>query len=185
MLFLASKSPRRRELLVQLGVRFEVLEIEIDESWDGSGEAQDFIIALALNKARAGKRHVTPSDTVLAADTEVILDGEILGKPRDEVHAIHMLQRLSGRTHQVLSAIAVIGTDEHTSLNISRVGFKSLTLEECRDYCNTGEPLDKAGAYGIQGRAAAFITRLEGSYSGVMGLPLSETRELLKHAGIL
>lgn len=185
MLYLASKSPRRRELLQQLGVPFQVLKIDIDETWDGSGAIGDFMVSLALDKARAGKRQLARDDCVLAADTEVVIDDQIQGKPRDETDAVHMLQRLSGRTHQVLSAVALIDTAEHTSLNISRVSFKPLTLEECRDYCKTGEPLDKAGAYAIQGLAAAFITRLEGSYSGVMGLPLFETRTLLKGIGIV
>ena len=184
MLFLASKSPRRRGLLGQLGIPFEALDIDIDETWNGSAGIRDFIVGLALAKARAGKRLVMPGDIVIAADTEVILDSEILGKPRDEAHAVHMLQRLSGRSHQVLSAVAVIGTTEHTSLNTSRVGFKVLTDDECQRYCATGDPLDKSGAYAIQGLAAAFITRLEGSYSGVMGLPLAETRDLLERAGI-
>lgn len=185
MLYLASKSPRRRELLEQLGIQFDVLEIDIDETWNGSSNIRDFIVTLALDKARAGKRLVRPGDQVLAADTEVILDHQILGKPRDAAHAIDMLQRLSGRTHQVLSAVSLIGTEEHNCLNISSVSFKVLTHDECRHYCGTSEPLDKAGAYAIQGMAAAFITRLEGSYSGVMGLPLSETRELLKIAGLI
>lgn len=184
MLFLASKSPRRRELLGQIGIPFQVLETDIDETWDGTGNINNFIVRLALDKARAGKRHTQPGDPVLAADTEVVIDGRILGKPRDSGHAVEMLQSLSGRTHQVLSAVALIGSVEESSLNISRVSFKVLTPEECRSYCNTGEPLGKAGAYAIQGRAAAFITRLEGSFSGVMGLPLSETRELLIKAGI-
>ena len=184
MLFLASKSPRRRELLGQLGIPFEVLAVNIDETWGGGGDINDFIVTLALDKARAGKQLVQPGDAVLAADTEVIIDDQVLGKPRDAQHAVEMLQRLSGRAHRVLSAIAVIGAEERTALNISRVSFKSLTPEECRRYCATGEPLDKAGAYAIQGRAAAFITRLQGSYSGVMGLPLFETGQLLRNAVI-
>jgi len=185
MLYLASRSPRRRELLIQLGVRFEVLDIDIDETWDGSGDIKGFMVGLALDKARAGRQRLAQDDCVLAADTEVVIDDKIQGKPRDETDAVHMLQRLSGRTHLVLSAIALIDAAEHTSLSISQVTFKPLTLEQCRDYCHTGEPLDKAGAYAIQGRAAAFITRLEGSYSGVMGLPLAETRALLKCAGVV
>jgi len=185
MLYLASKSPRRRELLQQLGIPFQVVEIDTDETWDSRGDIRDFMLSLALDKARAGKRGLEREDCVLAADTEVVIDDQVMGKPRDAQHAVHMLQTLSGRTHQVLSAVALIDSAERTALNISRVSFKPLSLAECRDYCKTGEPLDKAGAYAIQGRAAAFITRLEGSYSGVMGLPLSETRELLKQAGII
>lgn len=184
MLYLASKSPRRRELLRRLDVSFEVLETDVDETWDGTGEIDAFLVNLALHKARAGKRLVADNDAVLAADTEVVIDGQILGKPRDEDGAVQMLQTLAGRTHQVFSAIALIYTVERTALKISRVSFKSLSMDECRNYCHHGESLDKAGAYAIQGRAAAFITRLEGSYSGVMGLPLRETRELLQKAGI-
>ena len=117
---------------------------------------------------------------MLAADTEVVLDGALLGKPANRDAAIKMLMALSGRTHEVYSAVALIDATEHVTLNINRVSFKPLTVDECEDYCDTDEPYDKAGGYGIQGRAAAFVCRLEGSYSGVMGLPLYETAQLLK-----
>ena len=181
MLYLASKSPRRRQLLEQLGIEFGILEANIDESWDGREHAGDFVVRLALEKARAGKLLAQGDRVVIAADTEVVLDHQVLGKPKDPEDAAGMLQKLSGRTHHVYSGVAVINKDkEFSALNISRVSFRPLTIEECRNYCSTGEPMDKAGAYAIQGRAAAFISRLEGSYSGVMGLPLFETSELLK-----
>ncbi len=180
MIYLASKSPRRRKLLKQLNVEYEILDINIVEKWDGTETATEFVCRLALEKARAGKKIAQKKLPVLAADTEVVLDDKILGKPKDKDDAIAMLQCLSGRTHYVLSAVALIHEIETVELNTSHVCFKSLTLEECESYCNTGEPLDKAGAYAIQGGAAAFISRLEGSYSGVMGLPLYETSEMLK-----
>jgi len=179
VLFLASKSPRRRQLLGQLGIHFEVLEIEINENWDGSEPPDNFVVRLALEKARSGKKFLQQQDTVIAADTEVVIDDHILGKPHNPENAFNMLQKLSGRTHQVFTAVAVIDKTERSSLSISHVSFNPLTPEECKRYCSTGEPLDKAGAYAIQGRAAAFVSRLEGSYSGVMGLPLSDIRKLL------
>ena len=121
---------------------------------------------------------------MLAADTEVVLDGNILGKPKDRAGAITMLQSLSGRTHEVYSAVALVHKTERALVNVSRVCFKPLGRQECETYCDTGEPFDKSGGYAIQGRAAAFIARLEGSYSGVMGLPLYETSELLKEIRI-
>ena len=184
MLYLASKSPRRRELLEKLGVPFEVLEINIDETWNGKENPGDYVVRLALEKARDGRNSVREGDCVVAADTEVVLDNRVLGKPDDEEHAVRMLELLSGRTHHVLSAVAVIRDAEHWTLSTSSVSFKPITQEERREYCRSGEPQDKAGAYAIQGQAAAFITRLEGSFSGVMGLPLEETMELLRNVGI-
>lgn len=179
MIYLASKSPRRRQLLEQLGIAYQTVDVDIDETWDGREFAKDYVTRLALEKARAGRQQAERDLPVLAADTEVVLDDEILGKPEDQDEAIVMLQRLSGRTHLVYSAIALLDKNENTALCISRVDFKPLSLEECRAYCDTGEPFDKAGGYAIQGRAGAFISRLEGSYSGVMGLPLFETQRLL------
>lgn len=178
--YLASRSPRRRELLQQLGIEFDIIDVEIDESWDGQEQPADYVCRLALEKAQAGKTKISQPLDVIAADTEVVIDDTILGKPKNKDDAINMLQMLSGRTHQVYSAVALVNKTEQVSLNISQVSFKALSIEECEAYCDSGEPLDKAGAYAIQGGAAAFITRLEGSYSGVMGLPLKETRELLK-----
>ncbi|MFQ5659009.1 MAG: Maf family protein [Gammaproteobacteria bacterium] len=181
MIYLASKSPRRRQLLEQLGIEYDVLAVDIDETWDGTERAQDHVSRLALEKARKGVNLSTSSLPVLAADTQVVLDDDILGKPKDGDEAVSMLQKLSGRNHFVYSAVALIHHGvEKTSLNISRVSFRPMGDAEISVYCDSEEPYGKAGAYAIQGRAAAFISRLEGSFSGVMGLPLYETAELLQ-----
>jgi len=183
-IYLASKSPRRRELLDQIGVTYEIIEVDIDEAWTGV-PARLHVLELALKKAHAAREALNGNAgiPILAADTEVFLDDEPLGKPADENEAMDMLLRLSGRTHHVYSAVALLTNIEAVELSISRVSFKPLTEAECRTYIASGEALDKAGAYGIQGRAAAFIYRLEGSYSAVMGLPLFETAKLLRNGG--
>jgi septum formation protein len=187
MIYLASRSPRRRELLSQLGVHFEILDFEVDES-PLAGEMPDALVRrLAVRKADAGRALLGASGghQVLGADTIVVLDDEMIGKPRDAGHACELLMRLSGRCHGVLSAVALAssqGTD--TRVSESRVCFRQLSRPECKAYVATGEPMDKAGGYGIQGRAAAFVRELRGSYSGVMGLPLFETAELLERAGV-
>jgi septum formation protein len=188
MIYLASASPRRRELLRQLGVEFEAMPSNILEVRQAGESPADYVVRVARDKARFVARQVNehglPVLPVLAADTEVVLDGEILGKPQDRVHGMVMLRRLAGRTHQVFSAVCMIDQDsEHTALSTSRVTFSRLTEAEIAQYWDTGEPADKAGAYAIQGRAAAFIERLEGSYSGVMGLPLHELAGILKKIG--
>jgi len=181
MIYLASKSPRRRQLLDLITQDYKVIEVDIPEQWDGAEAPQDYVQRLALCKARAGAQLAVGSSPVLGSDTEVVIHNQILGKPRDRGDAIAMLRMLSGQTHEVYTAVALAqGNDESLCLNHNRIQFRQLDLVECESYCNTGEPFGKAGAYAIQGRAAAFITRLEGSYSGVMGLPLRETRELLK-----
>lgn len=184
-IYLASKSPRRCELLDQIGVSYEIISVDIDETWQEE-PARIHVPALALKKARAAHAQLNgqAGKPILAADTEVFLDDQPLGKPGNEEEALDMLMRLSGRMHHVYSAVAVIAQTEIVELNISRVCLRPLTVDECRDYIAGGEALDKAGAYGIQGRAAAFISRLEGSYSAVMGLPLYETAELLRKAGV-
>lgn len=181
-IYLASRSPRRRELLEQIGVYYETLAVDLDEN-PRAGEAPgDYVVRLAIEKGRAGwrspgRRQRRP---VLGADTCIALDEKVLGKPNSPAHARDMLVRLSGRDHQVLSAVALVqGEREDRRLCTSTVRFRPLAPGEIAAYCETGEPLDKAGAYAIQGRAAAFIEHLEGSYSGVMGLPLFETAELL------
>lgn len=185
MIYLASKSPRRRELLDQIGVSYELIEVDIDETWHGD-PARIHVPELALKKARAAHASLNgrPDKPILAADTEVFLDDAPLGKPANEDDALAMLMRLSGRTHHVYCAVALLTNIEAVELSISRVSFKPLTESECRAYIAGGEALDKAGAYGIQGHAAAFVSRLEGSYSAVMGLPLFETAKLLQQAGI-
>jgi nucleoside triphosphate pyrophosphatase len=178
---LASRSPRRRELLDQINVEYEVIDIDIDENWDGVEIVEDYVCRIAREKARAGKSLVKNNLAVVAADTAVVLDGLILGKAESKTDAITMLQQLSGKTHEVLSAVTVINSKEQTKLNISKVTFKFLSAKEIEDYVISDEPIGKAGGYAIQGKAAVFIERLEGSYSGVMGLPLFETQQLLKN----
>jgi nucleoside triphosphate pyrophosphatase len=187
MIYLASRSPRRRVLLNQLGVSFRVLDPDIDES-TLAGETPDALVRrLAAAKAAAGRGLLGDSGAhlVLGADTVVVLDDEVLGKPRDAGHACELLLRLSGCWHRVLSGVALASADgTATRLSESRVCFRQLSRRECEAYAGSGEPLDKAGGYGIQGRAAAFVSNLRGSYSGVVGLPLYETAELLTEAGI-
>ncbi|UCC55176.1 MAG: septum formation inhibitor Maf [Gammaproteobacteria bacterium] len=181
-IYLASTSPRRHELLAQIGVSFGVLRVDIDEQHLPGEAPLDYVTRLALSKARAGKTLLEEGDycPVLGADTTVVADGTIMGKPRDRDDALAMLLRLSGRTHQVISAVALAGAHEAVRVSTSNVTFRTLTAAECQAYWETGEPQDKAGGYAIQGCAALFVERLEGSYSGVMGLPLYETAELFK-----
>jgi septum formation protein len=186
-IFLASGSPRRRDLLQQIGVSFQVIGVELDETARADEAAPAYVSRLAEAKAAAGwqRSRELGNAPVLAADTAVVLDGRILGKPGDMKDAIAMLLELSGRTHEVLTAVAVRSA-AGTQLKISRsmVAFRSIDAAEARAYWATGEPQDKAGAYAIQGFAAVFIADLKGSYSGVMGLPLFETAQLLEAAGI-
>jgi septum formation protein len=191
-LYLASASPRRRELLAQIGLRVELVSQSVAEHALENESPEDYVQRLALEKAQAGLAAVDPAwpRPVLGADTAVVVDDQILGKPADETEALAMLERLSGRKHRVLSAVAVVGKDnlgqDRAEVRVSQswVHFRAITEEERLAYWQTGEPADKAGAYGIQGLAAVFIERLEGSYSGVMGLPLFETGELLSRFGI-
>ncbi len=184
--YLASASPRRRELLEQIGVRYQLVKSEIPEIPLAGESAEEFVVRMAIEKALLGKGYTDSSvaKPVLGADTAVVVDNEILGKPRDKAHGLAMLEKLSGRSHLVISAVALVGKATCQRINISRVSFRQLSPAEREDYWQTGEPKDKAGAYGIQGKAAIFIDRLEGSYSAVMGLPLFETAELLEEAGI-
>lgn len=183
--YLASSSPRRCELLDQIGVVYEIVSASVDESVHPGEAPETFVLRIALAKARAGRAALTDcARPVLGADTAIVVDGDILGKPRDRTDALAMLQRLSGRSHWVLSAVALVGDVEATRLSASRVTFRRLDDSDCLAYWATGEPADKAGGYAIQGRGAVFISHLEGSYSGVMGLPLYETAELLNEAGI-
>lgn len=184
-LILASTSPRRAALLRQIGVAFEQRAVEVDESPRPDEVAAETALRLAVAKAEAGRPQAAPGQAVLAADTLVSLDGEPLGKPRDREDFFAMLRRLSGRRHEVYTAVALAWEDQIKSfLSVSHVDFRPLLDAELAAYWETGEPQDKAGGYAIQGLAAIFITRLEGSFSGVMGLPLFETAELLQQAGI-
>ena len=185
--YLASGSPRRRELLQQIGVSFRVVGTAIDEAIRLAETAPAYVLRLAAAKAEAGwERSRDASEVpVLAADTAVVLDGKILGKPADRRDAESMLHQLSGRTHEVLTAIALrTAAGLQSRISRSEVTFRAIAAGEALAYWETGEPRDKAGAYAIQGRAAIFIADLRGSFSGVMGLPLFETAELLKSAGV-
>ena len=191
-LYLASQSPRRSELLTQIGISFDVLAVDIDETVNNNESAQEYVVRLANEKALAGwnaENHI--KKPVLGSDTVVVINGEILGKPKNKEDARRMVQLLSGNTHQVMTAVALASKGLNTTepelsnvLSVSEVTFKRLSPDEVTNYVNSGECNDKAGAYAIQGMAAAFITHLSGSYSGVMGLPLYETVELLNNAGI-
>jgi septum formation protein len=185
--YLASASPRRRELLQQIRVTNRTLAVSMDETPLPSESPEDYVARLALAKARSGFHGLgqLPPRPVLGADTAVVLGNRILGKPRNREEGLAMLAMLSGQGHRVLSAVAVVWqARESLRVQTSRVTFRPLSIREREDYWATGEPADKAGAYGIQGRAAAFVAHLEGSYSGVMGLPLFETAELLGNFGI-
>jgi len=195
-IFLASQSPRRRELLTQIGISFDVLTLDIDESINNNEMPEEYVLRMAKEKALAGRdASQTNPKPVLGSDTVVVVDGEILGKPEDHADARRMLRLLSGRTHQVMTAVALTSClssetefksmpELNSSVSVSSVSFKKLSDDEIERYINSGECDDKAGGYGIQGQAATFITNLSGSYSGVMGLPLYETSELLNKAGI-
>jgi septum formation protein len=196
-IYLASRSPRRRDLLKQIGVPFELLllredlrrGVDVDETPLPDESAGVYVLRIARLKAEMAVRQIAyrnlPQKPVLAADTTVVFDGEIIGKPDDAEHAGRMLRTLSGREHQVLTAVAVALREQiETQISVSSVWFRELTDAEVRRYCASGEPLDKAGAYAIQGRAGAFVTRIAGSYSGIMGLPLAETVELLQRFNV-
>jgi septum formation protein len=195
--YLASQSPRRQELLAQLGVRFELLLPRPDEDAEAleaelAGEtAAAYVQRVCVAKAEAARARLTagghPSAPILVADTTVTIDGAILGKPNDVEHAVEMLARLAGREHEVLTALAVVDADGMQlpqALSRSTVRFAPAPRAALMRYALTGEPLGKAGAYGIQGRAAEFIERIDGSYSGIMGLPLFETAALLRRARV-
>lgn len=187
MLYLASKSPRRRELLGRLGLEFGVLEIDIPERRQPGEPPRDYVSRVAREKAGAGLLKVlgNPSALVLGSDTEVVLDDEVFGKPIDAGDAAAMLRRLSGRTHEVISAVSLVSSGrELQAVAISQVTFDELDDARIAAYIATGEPFGKAGAYAIQGGAEVFVRRLDGSYSGVMGLPLRETARLLAGFGL-
>jgi len=181
---LASASPRRRELLDQIKVSYTVHAVDIDESHMAGETSQQFVKRLALEKAQAGYLDY-PVRPALGSDTIVVFEQHILGKPENQQMAFEMLKLLSGKTHQVMTAVAICnGETEHCVLSISEVEFNTLNEQQINDYWNTGEPADKAGGYAIQGIAAQFIKNIKGSYSGIMGLPLFETAQLLERVGI-
>src|SRR5262245_49169466 len=184
--YLASASPRRSELLRQIGVPFQVKVAAIPEEPHERERPEDYVVRLAVAKSEMiWAAAVGDTRPVLAADTAVVLDGELLGKPETEAEALRMLERLSGRSHRVLTAVALrYAAGLETRLSESEVRFRATTAAELLNYCRTGEPFDKAGGYGIQGHAAVFVEELRGSYSGVVGLPLFETTALLARCGI-
>ena len=185
-LYLASASPRRAELLEQIGIRYRQMSIDIDEQVLPEESPSDYVNRLALAKAQAGRAGLSSGDNhpVLGADTAVVVDGEIFGKPKNREDGLRILARLSGRCHEVYSAVAIVGRISDVRCNISKVCFRPLTAVEIQAYWDSGEPADKAGGYAVQGLGAMFIERFEGSYSGVMGLPLFETGSLLLGEGI-
>ncbi|CAB3920669.1 dTTP/UTP pyrophosphatase [Achromobacter insuavis] len=192
-LYLASASPRRRELLTQIGLAHEVLRVPAppgeDEPQHPGESAADYVQRTARDKAERGRDwlrvQALPVLPLLAADTTVILDGQVLGKPADRDDAIRILRALSGQTHQVHTAVALWTGDRLLeAVSITHVRMRPLELDEIARYCDSGEPFGKAGAYGIQGLAGAFVANIDGSYTGVMGLPLFETANLLRAAGI-
>ena len=196
-IYLASKSPRRKELLSQMGVDFDVLAINdhtlgafVGDEVQHEGEApEDYVIRTAQDKARAvlkliSEKHL-PARPVLSADTTVIVDGKILGKPEDKTQALDFLRQMNNTVHEVRTAV-VLAQDEqhmHTLVSVSKVWFGPMTPEQMTAYADSDEPYDKAGGYGIQGAASAFIRRIDGSYSGILGLPVYETARLLEEIG--
>jgi septum formation protein len=196
-IYLASRSPRRRELLKQIGVVFQVVQLredprrgaDVDETVRPAEAPADYALRIARAKAELAVHYLQRRSLqrwpVLAADTTVVCDQRVIGKPADAEDAIRILTSLSGRPHEVISAVAVALAERvEIALSLSKVWFRKLSEEEVRRYVASGESFDKAGAYAVQGRAAAFVTRIEGSYSGIMGLPLAETADLLAKFGV-
>lgn len=195
-LILASQSARRAELLQQIGVPFRAIAANIDETPISGEGAADYVLRMAREKAQVIWSSSEQCLPYLGADTAVVLDGDIFGKPCNQAHAVDMLTRMSGRTHQVMTGVALISPqydpadDQENSsivyskISITQVDFRSISLQEINAYWDTGEPSDKAGAYAIQGKGTLFVQELRGSYSGVMGLPLFETSALLSRVGI-
>ncbi|AJI94205.1 septum formation protein Maf [Yersinia ruckeri] len=181
-LYLASGSPRRRELLALLDLPFEILRTNVEELRNQGEAVEAYVRRLAEDKARAGVAVADQDLPVLGADTIVVLNGEVLEKPQDEAHAAQMLSALSGRQHQVMTAVAFADKQNLLcTMVVTDVTFRVLSQHEISDYIATGEPMDKAGAYGIQGKGGCFVRTINGSYHAVVGLPLVETHELLSH----
>lgn len=179
---LASASPRRRELLQQIAVPFSLVQVDVDESLQGDESPADYVSRLARAKAQAGAAKIHFALPVLGADTIVVVDRHILGKPVDEADFSRMMHLLSGRRHQVLTAVALVGRQRSDSCCVTTdVSFRQLTASDIAAYWQTGEPRDKAGGYGIQGQGGRFVSHISGSYSAVVGLPLCETDLLLRN----
>jgi septum formation protein len=184
-IILASASPRRRELLDQIGIAYDIHPVDIDESPHPDEAPADYVCRIAAEKSAACHAQAAPIDLpVLAADTAVVLNGRIMGKPKDKEDALAMLRRLSGQTHQVYSAVSLRGNEHGEALSVTEVTFRTLSEREIAAYWATSEPADKAGSYAIQGLGSVFVQSIQGSFSGVVGLPLFETAELLLQQGI-
>ena len=183
-IILASASPRRRQLLDQIGIRYRVDAADIDETMSEGETPESYVMRMAEQKSASVHERSGDNLPVLGADTVVVLNDEVLGKPDNQTHAITLLQQLSGRQHRVLSAVSIRGSQHVTTLSMTQVWFRSISREEILDYWQTEEPQGKAGAYAIQGRGALFVEKIAGSYSGIVGLPLFETAGLLKQVGI-
>ena len=185
MIILASKSPRRRALMQQIGLQFAVMTEDVDERMDPSVPIEQEIARVSLKKALAVQAGVSPEDIVVAADTMVCVDNRRLGKPADRADAARMLRQLSGRSHTVITGLSVVRGDRRESCTVSTdIHFRPLTEGEIAAYIASGEPMDKAGAYGIQGLAAIFVDRLDGDYYNVMGLPVCTLAQLLRRFGV-
>ena len=189
MIYLASTSPRRQELLKQIGICFEVLQPDVLEQRDANEVPENYVIRMAEEKAHSAlhllSRNLQQTHPILAADTCIVLDGAVLGKPGDHGQAGEMLRQLSGRWHYVMTSFAIYFSGKmHTGLSVSEVCFSALSEREIIEYIAIGEGLDKAGAYAIQGAAATFISQIKGSYSGIVGLPLYEVSQKLKEMGL-
>jgi len=183
-LILASASPRRAELLRQIGVEFQQVAADVDEQYRPGETPEDYVVRLAREKSALVQRDYPGESVILAADTCVVLDDLVLGKPQDHFDALAMLARLSGREHRVLTAVCGRrGSQTEETLTDTRVSFITLTREQCDAYLATDEAWDKAGGYAIQGLAGAFVTAINGSYSGVVGLPLAQTWQILQKLG--
>jgi septum formation protein len=183
-IILASASPRRKELLDQIKVIYEVYPVDLDETPLPNETPLNYVQRLAAEKSAACVAQLATDIPVLAADTAVILGDVIMGKPKNEVDALAMLTQLSGKTHQVYSAISLRGREHSQAVSITEVTFRRLTKQEILDYLHSGEPVDKAGSYAIQGMGSMFVESIKGSFSGVVGLPLFETAQLLSKQGI-
>ena len=183
-IILASASPRRQELLDQIKVTYKVHPVDLDETPLPGESPLAYVRRLAAEKSAACKAQLNPNIPVLAADTAVIVGNVIMGKPKNQADALAMLTQLSGKTHQVYSAISLRGREHGQAVSITEVMFRRLTEQQILDYWHSGEPQDKAGSYAIQGRGAMFVAAIKGSFSGVVGLPLFETAELLSNQGI-
>ena len=185
MIVLASQSPRRKELLGLMGLEFTAMAADVDERMDPALPIRDEIVRVAGRKAEAVRRQCSDSDIIIAADTMVCIDGRRLGKPKDAEDAFRMLRLLSGVSHEVVSGLAVVqGRRTETAAVTTVLHFRPLSDAEIRAYIATGEPMDKAGAYGIQGKAAMFADRIDGDYYNVMGLPVCELTQILRRFGV-